>query len=261
MNPTKAALSLGFLAMLAAAPAQATVIVTYAEAPKSETSSLVNTTTENFNSLSTGIHTNVVWDGVGTFDKLNILAANQYGGAANTNYSVQGVGSSVSQTILNLDQASGYFGLWWSAGDASNVLDFYSGPNGTGTLVAEFTTANLLKALSKSYYGNPNSGTYSGQDAGEPFAYINFFATGDTTWSSVVFRNSSNSGFEADNYSSRVQNYNEATDGAMPGVLLEEINGTSTVSLVPEPNGTLAMVLVGGLSLGGSALRRFKRKA
>lgn len=261
MNPTKAALSLGFLAMLAAAPAQATVIVTYAEAPKSETSSLVNTTTETFDSLSTGVHTNVAWDGVGTFNQLDILAANQYGGAGNTNYSVQGVGSSVTQTILNLNQASGYFGLWWSAGDASNVLDFYSGANGTGTLLAEFTTASLLKALPKSYYGNPNTGTYAGQDAGEPFAYINFFATPGTTWSSIVFRNSSNSGFEADNYSSRVQVYNAATDGAMPGVLLEEITGTSTVSLVPEPNGTLAMVLVGGLSLGGSVLKRFKKKA
>ena len=260
MKTTQAILALGILSLFAFAQARATVIVTYAENAGAETSSLVNSSTYTFNNLSTGVHTNVEWDEVGTFDKLNILNADQYGGAANTKYAVEGIGS-VSQTILNLDHASGYFGMWWSAGDASNVLDFYSGANGTGTLLAQFTTANLLKALPKAYYGNPNTGTYAGKDAGEPFAFINFFATQGTAWSSVVFKNSSSSGFEGDNYTSRVAAYNASTDGSMPGVILEAINGTQEVSLAqaPEPNATLAMLLLGGLSAGGSFFRRFKK--
>jgi len=262
MKTTKAILALGILSIFAFAQARATVIVTYAEQPGAETSSLVNASTFTFNNLSTGVHTNVEWDGVGTFDKLNILNADQYGGAANTKYAVEGLGS-VSQTILNLDHSSGYFGMWWSAGDAANVLDFYSGANGTGTLLAQFTTANLLKALPKAYYGNPNTGTNLGKDAGEPFAFINFFATPGSSWSSVVFKNSSSSGFEGDNYTSRVLAYNATTDGAMPGVVVEAINGTQEVSLAqaPEPSTTFAMLFLGGLSVGGSFLRRFAKKA
>ena len=272
MKPIKAILSLSLLTLIAAARAQATVIETYAEDPgyRHETSSLVDTATLTFDSLSTGVHNKVgdsalTWAGVGTFNQLDILKADQYGGAYNadtgksTNYSVQGVGSSVSQTILNLNNPSAYFGLWWSAGDASNVLDFYSGKDGTGTLLAEFTTANLLKALPKSYYGNPNPGSNSGKDAGEPFAFINFFAVEGTTWNSIVFRNSSSSGFESDNYTSRVAAYDPTTDGAMPGVVVEAINGKEEVTLVPEPSAKWAMFLIGGLSLGSPLFRRSRK--
>ena len=263
MKPFKAAFIFGLLSVLSLAQARATVIVTYAEKPGAETSSVVNASTFTFNNLSTGTHTNVEWDGVGTFDKVNILNADQYGGAGNTKYAVEGLGS-VSQTILNLDQASGYFGMWWSAGDAANVLDFYSGANGTGTLLAQFTTANLLKALPKAYYGNPNAGSFYQKDSGEPFAFINFFATPGTAWSSVVFKNSSSSGFEGDNYTSRVQVYSSATDGAMPGVVVEAINGTQEISMAqaPEPNAFCAMLLLGSVSAGGSFFqRRFKARA
>jgi len=273
MKTLKAALSFGLLAVLAVSHAQATVIVTYAEKAGAETTSLVNSSTLTFDApaYTLGVHNTagdpaLTWGGVGTFNQLNIKSADQYGGAydpatgKSTQYSVQGVGSSVSQTTLNLNSASGYFGLWWSAGDAANVLDFYSGLNGTGTLLAEFTTANLLKTLPKAYYGNPNPGTNLGKDSGEPFAFINFFAVEGTAWNSIIFRNSSGSGFESDNYTSRVEAYNPSTDGAMPGVVLEAINGTHAV-LIPEPGATFALLLVGGLSAGGSFLRRIKKQA
>ena len=261
MKTKPAAHICGLLAVLSFAQAHATVIVTYAEQPGAMNSSFINATTDTFDSLSTGVHSNVVWDGVGTFDKLNVLNADQYGGAGNSKYVVEGLGS-VSKTTLNLNSASGYFGMWWSAGDASNVLDFYSGADGTGTLMAEFTTANLLKALPKAYYGNPNTGSNNKKDSGEPFAFINFFAVEGSTWSSVVFRNSSASGFEGDNYTSRVAVYDPTTDGAMPGVVLEAINGTQEVSLAqaPEPSATLAMVLLGGITVSGPLFRRFKKK-
>lgn len=252
---------LGLLALVAVSSAHATVIVTYAEDPGAVTSSLINTTTFDFNSLATKkTLTDVTWTGVGTFDKLYVLPADQYGGADNSKYSVQGVGSPVSKTILNLDTASAYFGFWWSAGDSSNLLRFYSGHDGTGTLLAEFSTASLLKALGSTYYGNPVEGSNEGKDAGEPFAFINFFAVDGVAWSSIVLTNSSSSGFESDNYTSRVEAYNPATDGAMPGIVLEALNGTQVVSLVPEPGPTLAMVLLGTVSVGGPLLRRLRRK-
>lgn len=260
MKILKPLLSLTFLAVMAASQARATVIVTYAESPNTESSTLVNTQEFTFNNLSLGLNTKVDWAGVGEFNQLYIKSADQYGGAANTQYSVQGVGTSVSKTILNLNTASAYFGLWWSAGDASNVLDFYSGANGTGTLMAEFTTASLLKALGKAYDGNPNAGPNLGKDSNEPFAFINFFAVEGTTWSSVVFTNSSSSGFESDNYTSRVEAYNAATDGNMPGVLLEAITGTQVVALVPEPNASMAMALFGGLSVAGTVARGLKKR-
>jgi hypothetical protein len=246
--------------VLCVSRAEATVIVTYAEQPGIEASTFINATTYDFNSLSTGLNTNVVWDGVGTFNQLYVKTADQYGGAGNSLYSVQGVGTSVSQTILNLSSASAYFGLWWSAGDASNVIRFYSGLNGTGTLVAEFTTASLLQALGAAYDGNPNVGSYYGKDSSEPFAFINFFAVEGSSWQSIVLTNSSSSGFESDNYASRVAAYDASTDGTMPGIVLEAINGTSVVSMVPEPTTYAAMALLGGLTFSGSMFRGFKRR-
>ena len=274
MKLMKAKFVLGLFVLLATNLARATVIVTYAEAPGAMASSFIHALTYDFNSLSTGVHKNVVWTNTvtegtevkvvttGTFNQLNIKSADQYGGANNSNYSVQGVGSTVSQTVLNLNTPSSYLGLWWSAGDASNVLDFYSGANGTGTLLAEFTTANLLKVLPKAYNGNPNTGTNLGKDASEPFTFLNFFATPENAWASVVFRNSSSSGFEADNISSRVAVYDATTDGVMPGVVFEAINGThEALVLVPEPGAALAMVFVGLMSVGSPLLRSLKKKA
>lgn len=262
MKSLVSALAIGLLAALGASQAQATVVVTYAEQAGALNSSFINATTFDFNNLSTGVQKNVVWNGVGVFDQLNVLKADQYGGALNTKYSVQGVGSSVKATTFNLNTPSSYFGLWWSAGDSTNILDFYSGPNGTGTLLAEFTTANLIKTLPKAYFGNPNAGSNFGKNATEAYAFINFFGTPDTAWASVVLRNSTSSGFESDNYSSRVAAWVPAVDGPMPGIVLESIVGTKeTLAQAPEASTTLALILFAGFSFGGSLLRRFNKKA
>ena len=274
MKKLKISLSIGILAVLAVAQAHATVIVTYAEQPGQMTSTFIHATTEDFNNLSSGLHATATWNDsttgelVGTFTSLNIKTNDQYGGADNTKYAVTGLGVN-TKTTLNLAQDSSYFGMWWSAGDAKNVIDFYSEADGKGTLLAEFTTANLLKALSpktvypNGYYGNPNTGSNYQKDSGEPFAFINFFAVEGTQWASVVITNNGSSGFESDNYASRVIAYNSAVDGAMPGNILEAIDGTTEVSLTqtPEPSTTLAMFLLGGLTFGGSFLRRFQKRA
>jgi len=276
MKTLKLALSLGLFAAMTALRAQATLIVTYAENPGELNSTLVNTSVDTFDSMSTGLHATANWIDpstgatVGTFSSLDVHAADQYGGAGNTNYVVTGLGTN-TQTILNLTNSSAYFGLWWSAGDPKNVLDFYSGANGTGTLLAEFTTDNLMDKLTpktvypNGYYGNPNAGPNYQKDSGEPFAFINFFGVSGTDWSSIVVRNNGTSGFEADNYTSRVVAYNSATDGAMPGIILEEIDGTQVtpadgMALAPEPSTWAAMTAMILFTFGGSLVRRIRKQ-
>ena len=208
--------------------AEGSVVITYSERPTAETSSLGGTSLYDFNSLSIGRNANVSRAGVGTFDQLYIKNADSYGGATDaahpngSKYSVQGVGTSVSQTTLTLAQNSGYFGLWWSAGDRSNVMAFYN----NDSLVAQFTTSSLLGSLTSSYYGNPRN---QALDSGEPFAFINFFGGAGTTWNKVTLTNATSSGFESDNYTSRSSTYNPQTDGStLPGVAVARVSGTTT---------------------------------
>ena len=155
------------LAAILTLPASASLVVTYAESPDAETSSLSGTSVFDFNNLSVGVHAGVTWTGVGTYNSLSILANDQYGGAGvgGSNYSVQSNNvnlGDVTSTTLTLEHPSAYFGLWWSAGDPENVMNFYSG----SSLVAHFTTANLMAKLDDTYYGKPSSHT---QDSSEPF--------------------------------------------------------------------------------------------
>lgn len=165
--------------LFGAMSAPAALIVTYAENPNSVTSSLPNTSRYSFNDLAVNAkNTNVVWSGVGTFDAIYVKSADQYGGAVDPGYAngspyaVQsssiGGSSKVPTTTLTLNEAHAYFGLWWSAGDATNVLGFYNG----NTLVAQFTTASLLNELASdsSYKGNPRNRTLN---SGESYAFIN----------------------------------------------------------------------------------------
>lgn len=216
------------LSFALAASGQAALIVTYAEQPSDMNSTLVGTDVYSFNSLSTGLQSNVVWDGVGTFDQLFVKNADAYGGAAGSRYSVQGARTGVLSSTLTLDEASSYFGLWWSAGDARNVLKFYSGD----ALVAEFTTASLLAPLPAEYDGNPMNRTIN---RNEPYAFLNFFGDADTTWDRIVFTNQGTSGFESDNYTSRVEAWDPLIDGALPGVPVAIVSGTSSTA-VTEAN-------------------------
>lgn len=212
------------------------MIITTSEGVGAFNSTLSGTNVQTFDNLS-GVNKNVVWDGVGTFDEINVIPANAYGGAPSaamptgTAYAVEGIGK-VTQTTLKLNEASSYFGLYWSAGDAANDLKFYS----NGVLVADFTTANLMNMLPKSYYGNPIAeGNNAGQNKGEPYGFINFIGGADTSWDTIVFGNTQGSGFEADNYTVRSEGWNPKTDGALPGtavVALQSSGGVQTVSKI-----------------------------
>ena len=236
MKPKNALSLSGLLAvglLSAALPAQADTLVTYSEAPNQTTSTLSGTQVFNFDNLSTGLNTNVNWSGVGSFNQVYIKSADQYGGAADTgnpngsNYQVEGAGSGYLSSTLTLNTPSSYFGMWWSAGDPNNVLSFYNG----STLVAQYTTASLMAALPAAYDGNPLDRSLN---ATQPYAFINFYGSPTTQWTSIVFSNTNSTGFEADNFTVRAAAWNPTTDGPIDGTPVAIVNGT-TVSTAVTP--------------------------
>ena len=196
--------------------------------------------TETFDGIAPG-HYTALATAVGTFTApgpgLEIHPADQYGGAGGAgNYFAVGAESGQLEATLDLNAPQSYFGMWWSAADPYNSVSFYSG----GRLVGAFDSAAVLGGLDFSYLSNP---TYYHTDGGEKFAYVNFTATGGTTFDTVVFANGNlGTGFEADNFS-------VGSGTSVPG------------AVVAEPS-SLAMCAIGGaLATLGYALRRRKATA
>ena len=170
---------------LAAGVQSPTGITTYYENFDTVTPSSATLTT-NFNGSSvTGTYT-------GNFA---ILPANAFGGANGTNFiSTSGTHSSYT---LSLSQSVNYFGLWFSALDAGNNINFYNGKN----LVFTFAPSNFVglvgscSTTANPYCGNPNNGL----DTAEQFAYLNFYdPTG--TFNKITFDQDTSGGqFESDN--------------------------------------------------------------
>jgi hypothetical protein len=242
-------------------------MITYAEKPSETNSSLIGTDVFSFNGLKTGRSNNVAWKGVGRFDQLFVKGADAYGGAADEKnpkgslYSLQGAGTPVLSSTLKLEEASSYFGLWWSAGDAQNVLSFYNGD----ALIGQFTTASLMEPLPAEYDGNPINRSIN---SNEPYAFINFFGDEKTAWNRIVLTNNGSSGFESDNYTTRAAAWDPIVDGALPGVPVAIVTGKET-KLVTEADlkGTLWSAAPGAplpplpmlLAFGVAVLARGKR--
>ncbi len=230
----------GTLVFLAASNAHAnSVLLTYAEDPGQQTSTLINTSFVTFDNLPNPDHS-LDWSGVGTYDNVAIINADKYGGAGGTGkYLVQSTsvpsGGAEPVTTLTLNTPSAYFGLWWSAGDAANRLTFYNGSD----LVADFTTASLVNILPNTYKGNPTA-AFLDQNAGEKYAFFNIFGDVNTTWDKIVFSNAYSSGFESDNHTSRVEAWGQlpGETGPAPGVAVMRVDGTTilpvAVASVPE---------------------------
>jgi hypothetical protein len=174
----------------------------------------------------------------GVYSPIQVNAADQYGGAGGTgNYDVV-FGTSNTLTIANNKTGGGvnYFGIWISALDAGNQLQFYNG----NTLVYTFTSQNLITALGScanghsgnAYCGNPSTSYYN--DSGELFAYVNFFDTVGT-FNTIVFTQTGGGGFESDNHAVAYNSSSYAT---------------------PEP----ASILIMGAGLAGLVLARRRTK-
>jgi len=86
---------------------------------------------------------------IGTYNSIYATTADNFGGSidptssgARSNYVTVNPNSSsggLTTSTLTLTQNQKYFGLWWSAGDKNNKLEFYAG----NTLVGSFLSSRL----------------------------------------------------------------------------------------------------------------------
>ncbi len=151
-----------------------------------------------------------------------ITAASQYGGAGGTGF--YGYNTNFATVTLNFVSAATYFGLWASAIDPGNRVEFFNG----NTSVGFFRLTDILPA---GYGGNPNA-NFRGQNSGQGYAFFNF--TSDTPFTTVSLQGGQGGTFEYDNLTA------------------------SRVGGVPEPS-TWAM-MIGGFGLIGGAMRARRRR-
>ena len=246
------------------------------EQPKVQQSSLfsnaaafgaTNVSVETFNELSPGFRsTSFPFAGntsLGSYDHGQIQKADAFGGSGGTgNYLTvnQSIKPASNPTTLIFAIPQRYFGMWWSAGDPNNVVQFFSG----STLLETFRTNDVVNFINASpnknaYFGNPNNG----KNTGEPYAFINFYANPSNpalTFNRIVLSNlGSGTGFESDNHTIATSyvdisgmDINPATPtdlGANPG--------TTDTKGVEGPNSTLTdsgTAVIGGGGAGALAV-------
>ena len=256
----KKSIIIASLALVSSYTAKAQIIVsdsisTTAESVGVFNSTLSGTSVENFSGMSAGLYKNVSWAGVGTINQVSLINDNQYGGVPGTStYPVQSssVGNGVKSTTISLNHESSYFGLYWSAGDAANTLSFYNG----STLVGQFTTKSLMDKLPSGYNGNPNPANL-GQDKNEPFGFVNFSGLNGTSWDQIVLGNAASSGFESDNWTTRVNGWDPVVDGALPGTavaLVTTANGVSTSDLISSVTVKGASIAIASVNASGTTV-------
>jgi hypothetical protein len=139
----------------------------------------------------------------------------------------------ISEVSITFHQEQRYFGLWWSAGDPHNVLEFFR----HGQMVFDFTTAKVVNFIDTSatilghnpadYFGNPNPqfNTSSGRgNPTEPYAFLNFFADPfhkDVTFDEIILTNDATTGFENDNNTIAAAYQKIVGEEIPPGVPIE----------------------------------------
>ena len=140
-----------------------------------------------------------------TYDSdLIIRAADQHGGAEDqygtASQHIEATSKPGTYTIT-MDKHQRYFGLWWSAGDASNTLSFYY----QGNLIATFDTEDVINKLAElpnelDYYCNPTT-QFNGLVCSETYAFLNFFFQGGEKYDEIRIQATTPIGnFESDNH-------------------------------------------------------------
>ena len=202
--------------------------------------------TTNFNTGGTtsgNLGTNITGTFGGSF---TIAQANMYGGAGGVgNYitTSAGVGTDLKLTHTNALPGINYIGLQISALDAGNTLTFYR----AGAQVGTYGPANLTQQVgacpntSNGYCGNPTTG----QDAGEQFAYVNFFDLSGYFDEIKFVQTTSGGGFESDNYT----------------VGYVDTNAVFQATNVPEPSSTATLLAALAALLSLTAWQRRPRQA
>lgn len=154
---------------------------------------------ETFNAGGTANGFTTTFNGssyVGTYTgDIIFRPADIYGGANGIGFYPQAYGAGATYT-LSLNKGANYFGLWLSAFDPGNEIQFYRGGSLLYTLTPQ-TFVDLVGSCSTSpYCGNPNNGEVLNQQ----FAYLNFYDL-DGTFDAVRFTETlALSGFETDNH-------------------------------------------------------------
>ena len=157
--------------------------------------------------------------------------ANAYGGAGGTGK----YPTTSSSYTLTINTTANYFGLWFSALDAGNQLQFYR----DRTLLYSFTPADFIGLVGNcpgtGFCGNPNNHA----DPKEQFAYLNFYDA-NGAFNKVVFSQLTSAGFESDNHAV---------------AMLSGPPGGTVIPRAPEP-ATLGAFLLGAGLIGLVQLRR-----
>jgi hypothetical protein len=173
------------------------------------------------------------------------LDADQYGGAGGTGQYAVTFGNPGFSLDLSTSLPGGvtYFGFWLSALDGGNTVTFFQG----GTQLFAFNAndvRNFINGLpnASSYYCNPTA-SFAGQNCGEPYAFLNFYAGGSTRFTRISFDQVTGGGYESDNHTVGRWNRISGTVFVIPG------------SSVPEP-ASWALLLAGFGIMGALQRRR-----
>ncbi len=220
------------LAMIAAvtvagvvASAAGAVTIVSVEAPgvQNTTVALVKSGIETFSGPSgTALTLSTSFGGgpyTATYSSHDVVATGtQFGGAGGSGYFAMSHGT----VTIDVTGPANYFGLWASAIDPNNAIEFWKG----GVKIDHIEP--LAMGLTGTYLGNPN-GSFLGKDRNQAFAFINYHVLGG--YDQVRLIQGYGGMFETDN---------------------------NTIGLIPEPESWL--LLVAGFGLVGMFLRRAKTR-
>ena len=168
---------------------------------------------------------------IDTSNQYNILPADQYGGADGSGNYIRNDPNFTSRFSISINVDQVYLGMWWSAGDAGNTIEFFK----DGTSLFTFDTQDITSLIPNSagstitaidgttqyntqnYYGNPTT-NFSGQNSTEPYAFINFYAGSGEAFDRVdIYQPDMNGKFESDNHTfSAVGQIPNGTEVAVP---------------------------------------------
>lgn len=248
---------LAVLAILAAQPAAAMnplTVTLESEAPglQRSTAGFASVGVEDFNGRRVRNNQTFVTDFGGSvfrghYRGVDVKSADRYGGADGSGNYAATFSSSGYRLDLSTRDPDGinYFGFWLSALDRGNSLTFFSKDQALFTFSASDAKAFIDSLPGKSgYYCNPNA-SFARQNCGEPYAFLNFYARGNTRFDSVLFAESPEvGGYESDNHT--VGRWTRMSGTVVP------LSGS--VGAVPEPAAWALMLT--GFGMVGLTRRR-----